>query len=70
MYPCAFFAVKHYWHQLYFFYTSTPLAFVEVIVSPFIVILLSTSKLSTFVAPPSDKNDHFAYSNFGTCQTS
>ena len=34
-----------------FLNTSMPLEFVDVIISPFIIILLSTSKLSTFVAP-------------------
>ena len=40
---------------------SIPLLFVAVIVSPFIVILLSTSKLSTFVAPPTDKKNPLSF---------
>ena len=55
MYSCAFFAVKTPDASVVFLNISIPLELVEVIVSPFIAILLSTSKLSTFVAPPTDK---------------
>ena len=55
MYPCAFFTSKTPDASVVFLNIVIPVELVEVIVSPPIVILLSTSKVSTLVVPPTLK---------------